>query len=260
MTIKNKEIIKFIKHILKKIEPINKIINKSKLHFKNKSRLEVDPVTKFDLLIEKKIRETIKKKFPDHKIIGEEIKSKKTNSSFTWYVDPIDGTKALLMGLSNWSNLIGLFDNSKSILSVANFPALNKVYFADKNNTYCKSDGKIKTLNSSKKNKLDKIIIAMNTMSTNKNIKVLKRIKKKFFLKITGADALNYCLLCEGKIDVVIECGLKKVDFYPLMRMIKNSGAVISDWKGKQKYKYGDVLVSSNKKLHSYFLKNILIN
>ena len=259
MTPKNKEIIKFIKHVLKKIEPINKKINKSKLNFKNKSRLEVDPVTKFDLLIEKKIRETIKKKFPDHRIIGEEIKSKKTKSHFTWYIDPIDGTKALVMGLSNWSNLIGLFNNSKSILSVANFPALNKVYFADKNNTYLKSDGKTKILNLTKKNILNKTIIAMNTISTNKNIKILERIKKKFFLKITGADALNYCLLCEGKIDVVIESGLKKVDFYPLMRMIKNSGGLISDWEGKQNYKHGDVLVSSNKKLHSYFLKSILV-
>ena len=136
---------------------------------------------------------------------------------------------------------------------------MNKVYFADKNNTYLKSDGKTKILNLTKKNILNKTIIAMNTISTNKNIKILERIKKKFFLKITGADALNYCLLCEGKIDVVIESGLKKVDFYPLMRMIKNSGGLISDWEGKQNYKHGDVLVSSNKKLHSYFLKSILV-
>ena len=79
--------------------------------------------------------------------------------------------------------------------------------------------------------------------------------KNKGIFKISGIDALNFCLLAEGKIDVLIETGLKKVDFLPLMSIIENSGAIITDWNGKKRFKYGDVLLAGNKKNHFKVLK-----
>ena len=57
------------------------------------------------ILLEKKIQ----KYFPEHNIVGEEQKDKITNSEYTWFIDPIDGTKSMIMGLPTWSNLIGLY-------------------------------------------------------------------------------------------------------------------------------------------------------
>jgi len=100
----------------------------------------------------------------------------------------------------------------------------------------------------------------MNTMRTSQNLNILKKIKKdRFFFKITGADALNYCLLSEGKIDVVIESGLKKVDIFPLLKLIKNSGGIVTDWKGKQIYPNGDIIAAANKKMYNYFFKKYII-
>ena len=98
--------------------------------------------------------------------------------------------------------------------------------------------------------------IVVNTSRTLKRLNV-KKLQKKFkgIFKVSGIDALNFCLLSEGKIDVVIERGLKKVDYLPLLSIIKNSGASISDWKGKNNFKYGDVLISANKKIHKKILK-----
>ena len=56
---------------------INKSLINKKLDFKNKSKSQVDPVTKFDLLIEKKIRSFIKRNFTAHNIIGEGIRESK---------------------------------------------------------------------------------------------------------------------------------------------------------------------------------------
>ena len=44
-----------VKKILIEIKGINKSLINKKLDFKNKSKSQVDPVTKFDLLIEKKL-------------------------------------------------------------------------------------------------------------------------------------------------------------------------------------------------------------
>ena len=63
--------------------------------------------------------------------------------------------------------------------------------------------------------------------------------------------------MAEEKIDVIIESGLKKVDILPLIAIIENSGAIITDWNGKKDFSSGKVLVSSNIKIHKKLLKVI---
>ena len=70
-------------------------------------------------------------------------------------------------------------------------------------------------------------------------------------------DALSYCLLAEGKIDVVIESNLKSYDIVPLIPIIKNSGGCISTWKNNSAEEGGNILATSNKKLHKKILKII---
>ena len=47
---------------------------------------------------------------------------------------------------------------------------------------------------------------------------------------------------------------MKKHDIIPVLPILLNSGAVISDWKGGNNYLTGEVIVSANKKLHKKFL------
>ena len=85
----------------------NKKITLQRSYF-SKNKSIVDPVTKHDIRIEKKIRKLITKNYPDHGIRGEEFEKKTGNSNFEWCIDPIDGTKALIAGQPTWCNMIGL--------------------------------------------------------------------------------------------------------------------------------------------------------
>ncbi|MGL4346580.1 MAG: inositol monophosphatase family protein, partial [Chitinophagaceae bacterium] len=49
-------------------------------------------VTEADKASEKAIIEEIKKSFPSHQILSEEIGSILTDSEYKWIIDPIDGT------------------------------------------------------------------------------------------------------------------------------------------------------------------------
>ena len=86
-----------------------------------------------------------------------------------------------------------------------------------------------------------------------------KKLKSQFGNSINffTFDALSYCLLAEGKIDVVIEDNLKPYDILPLIPIIKNSGGIITNWKNKSADKGGNILATSNKLLHSHILKVI---
>ena len=88
-----------------------------------------DPVTTSDKAFEKFIRNEIKKKFPNHEVIGEEYGYKKTKSEYAWIIDPIDGTRSYIIGNPTWSNLISLNYKGKPVLGLANYPVLKKYYF-----------------------------------------------------------------------------------------------------------------------------------
>jgi myo-inositol-1(or 4)-monophosphatase len=70
-----------------------------------------DPVSEVDGRIEKLIRDRIYERFPDHDIIGEEMKDKLGAHEFLWAVDPIDGTTNFINGFPVFAASIGVLHN-----------------------------------------------------------------------------------------------------------------------------------------------------
>ena len=223
---------------------------------KSKSKKDFDPVTNFDRSFEKYIRTIIHKKFPNDSIIGEEFEDKHSSNDYRWSIDPIDGTRAFIIGAPTWSNLISLSFKDKSFLGLANFPELNKYYINDKKKSYVYKEGKKSILKSSNNNNLKTIKIIGNfhgTLSYERQRKVIKKFGWSF--RLAGFDALNYCLLAEGKVDAVIEANLKPYDILPLIPIIKNSGAIVTNWKNEPAENGGNILATSSRKLHNKILR-----
>ncbi len=249
-------------NFLKKLPPKLNSFYKKKSKFsvvvnnKSKSKKDFDPVTNFDKAFEKYIRSLINKKFPKDAIIGEELKEKFSNNDFKWSIDPIDGTRAFVIGAPTWSNLISLSYKNKSLLGLANFPELNKYYTNDEKNSYLYKNNKKSILRSSNNNDLKKIKIIGNfhgTLSYERQRKVIKKFGWSF--RLAGFDALNYCLLAEGYVDAVIEANLKPYDILPLIPIMKNSGAIVTNWKNEPAESGGNILATSNKILHKKIIK-----
>jgi myo-inositol-1(or 4)-monophosphatase len=248
----------FLKSLPSKLNAFYKKKSNSSLVVSNKSKSkkDYDPVTNFDKSFEKYIRTIIFKKFPNDSIIGEEFEDKHSSSKYKWSIDPIDGTRAFVIGAPTWSNLISLSFKDKSFLGLANFPELNKYYINDKKKSYVYKERKKFILKSSNNNNLKTIKIIGNfhgTLSYEKQRKVIKKFGWSF--RLAGFDALNYCLLAEGKVDAVIEANLKPYDILPLIPIIKNSGAIVSNWKNEPAENGGNILATSNRKLHNKILK-----
>ena len=232
----------FLKNLPPKLNLFYKKKSKSGLIVSNKSKSkkDFDPVTNFDKAFEKYIRSLINKKFPKDSIIGEEFEDK----------------FSFVIGAPTWSNLISLSFKEKSLVGLANFPELNKYYINDKKNSYIFKDKKKSILKSSNNNNLKTIKIIGNfhgTLSYEKQRKVIKKFGWSF--RLAGFDALNYCLLAEGKVDAVIEANLKPYDILPLIPIIKNSGAIVTNWRNEPAEEGGNILATSNRVLHNKILK-----
>ena len=107
-----------------------------------------------------------------------------------------------------------------------------------------------------KKNNFKFNSILINTFNTLKHKKVYNfLVNYNGLFKITGSDAYNYCLMCEGKADVFIESNVKKIDINPLVLLIKNANLKICDWNGNDKLDSGKILITNNVKNKDILLK-----
>ena len=246
---------------------LNKLANEltkfyySKLNktFKVSNKLKgkgYDPVTTSDRAFEKFIRSKIKKKFPDHQVIGEEFGHKKSKSDFTWVIDPIDGTRSFVIGNPTWSNLISLNYKGYPILGLANFPVLKKYYlnYSDKN-AYVVDNGKRQKIFVNKKATVSNLKLSAafhGALSLNQQKKIPKILK---LMQFPCSDALSYSHLAEGRLDAVMQCSNKIWDIHPLIPIIKAAGGLVSTWSNKDAVNAGNILVSSNQSIHNKFLK-----
>ena len=215
-----------------------------------------DPVTTSDRAFEKFIRSKIKKKFPDHQIIGEEYGHQISKSDFTWVIDPIDGTRSFVIGNPTWSNLISLNYKGKPIVGLANFPVLKKYYlnFSDKV-SYVFENGKRKKLSVNKKAKFNNVKVSAafhGWLSLEKQKKIPQILK---LMQFPCSDALSYSHLADGRVDIVIQCSNKIWDIHPVIPIIKAAGGIISTWDNQDAVKAGNILVSANIDIHKKFLK-----
>ena len=87
------------------------------------------------------------------------------------------------------------------------------------------------------------------------NKKVKKIISSVSYFGAATFDALNFCLLAEGRVEAVIETNLKPFDIVPLVPIIEKAGGIVTTWNNRSAIQGGNILATSNKKLHNKILK-----
>ena len=248
---------KFIENLAKKLTKFyyKKLDRPFKVSNKLKGR-GYDPVTSVDKAFEKFIRAEIKKKFPNHQIIGEEFGHHKTKSDYSWVIDPLDGTRSFVIGNPTWSNLISLNYKGNPIIGLANFPILKKFYFNISNKaSFVSENGKKRKLKVNQEVKFSKIKLsaAFHGNLTLKQQKKIPQILRR--MQFPCIDALSYSHFAEGKLDVVLQCSNKIWDIHPLIPIIKAAGGIISTWNNEDAIKAGNIICSSNKSIHKNLLR-----
>lgn len=76
-----------------------------------------DPVSEVDGRIETLIRTRIRERFPDHDVIGEEMKDRLGREhEFLWAIDPIDGTTNFVNGFPVFAASIGVLRKGRPVV------------------------------------------------------------------------------------------------------------------------------------------------
>ena len=213
-----------------------------------------DPVTEADRGAEKVMRALIEKRFADHGIIGEEFGDKTPDSEFCWVFDPIDGTRAFIIGAPTWGTLIGLNQKGQPTLGMMNQPFTGERFWGGPDGAYYQRFKNEKTkLATSPVTELEKATLASTApehFADKKDWQKFSTLSEKTRMTRYGYDCYAYCLLALGLVDLVCEAGLATYDIAPLVPIIRAAGGVVTTWENGDPAQGGAILASANQTLH----------
>lgn len=207
---------------------------------------DASPVTLADREVEAAMRALIESHYPEHGIIGEEYGNVRENSPYQWVLDPIDGTRSFIAGYPLFTTLIALAYEGVPLLGLIDQPILKERWIG--------VSGVNTALATNTKTMLSQALL--NTTSTDyftaEQANLFKNLKAKCANTALGGDAYAYAMLANGRIDIIVDGGMKPYDFCALKPVIESMGGVITDWTGKPltTMSDGSVLAAANSDLH----------
>ena len=219
-----------------------------------------DPVTEADRAAEAVIRDAIARRYPDHGIEGEEQGRQPGTSSFTWVIDPIDGTRSFILGHLHWATLIALNDGARPIVGVAHQPYVGESFVAADGRAEWRRGSERRLLRTRRCGQLPDAVIATTDPRHFKSPRQLAAYAAATGgarLVRYGGDCYCYTQVAMGQVDVVIETGLHAYDIQALTPLIENAGGVVSNWEGGRCDAGGDVLACGDPALHAALLRRI---
>ena len=220
-----------------------------------------DPVTKADRAAERAMVRHLASAFPGHGIIGEEFGSVRTDARYRWVIDPIDGTRAFIMGLPTWGTLIGLMDGAQPILGLMDQPFTGERFWTSSVASHIRTPGgKPKRVRTRPCAQLADAIFSTthpDLFQSGFEARVHDALKARARMTRYGGDCYAYCMLACGHIDVIVESGLSAYDIVAMIPIIERAGGIVTNWEGGSCAHGGQILACGDARLHAQLIKLI---
>ena len=191
-------------------------------------------VTLADVESEELIKKIISENFPEHSIIGEETDPVKNESPYTWYVDPVDGSRNFAHRIPFFAVSISLMKEAEILVGVVYNPATRSLFYAEKGQGAYLNDKRIHVSKSDHK----KCIV---TVASGRNSEFLK-VKKNLLhylpdnivssVRDFGCTSLNIAFVAHGSTEAGIELGFKTYDGAAGILLVMEAGGKVTGLSG----------------------------
>lgn len=226
----------FIAELLKNAAVIAKN-NFGKVTGETKAQDNNQVLTKTDLEIGKLLVSAIEQTFPRHSIIDEEAGVVDKNSTYTWVIDPIDGTSNFANGLPMYGIMIGLLEKNIPFAGGIMLPAFDEFYYAEKGEGAYRNGEKIEV---TKESNLMNCLVAYAIDGHQEKPKLTKNectVLSDILLSIRNLRVSNSCfdlmMVAQGKYGAWINRTSKIWDNVAPQVIIEEAGGRYTDFVGK---------------------------
>ncbi len=218
---------------------------------------EANLVTDIDKASEKFITDTIRKKYPSHKILAEESGESGNSSEYLWVIDPLDGTTNFAHGIPIFSVSIGLQKNGKTIAGVVYDVMQDIVYSAELNSGAFANGEKISV---SKNSILGRSVLVTgfpyNVSENPDNVfaKFEAVTRAARAVRRLGSAAIDLCYVAKGVFDGFWEVSLHPWDVCAGKLIVEEAGGIVTDFDNNQIDIFSKRFLASNKLVHKPIL------
>lgn len=233
-------------------------------NFRVRSKVKsYDLLTVADTEAEEVAVSLIKKYFPQHNILAEENTYAKTDSEYTWVIDPLDGTNNFACGLPIFCVSVALVRRNEVIAGAVYDVTRNELFYAQK--------GKGAFLNGKSIHVNNAPILKQALLITGfyysrgrgemvETLETIKRFHYKHIIGIRrlGAAALDLSYVSCGRAAGFWEFKLSPWDFAAGKLLVEEAGGRITENHGRRVlFTQKSFIVASNGKIHNQMLEVI---
>lgn len=189
-----------------------------------------DIVTNVDTEINTLISKKIQEKYPLHAIYSEEseiISSQK--DTFTWTIDPIDGTHNFSRGFYHFATCVALLKNNMPILGAVYNPVTDELFSFEKGSGAYLNGERIYT---SKKTELSKAFVLLRAGRKEGNAAwgatlYQTLLEHKAKVSNLGSSSLDICFVAAGRAEATIYGTLSTMDVACAIGILEEAGGTI---------------------------------
>ncbi len=223
----------------------------------------VDLLTQHDQAAEAVIVDKLKASFPSHRLITEEgspdgKQSNNPGSSYTWYIDPLDGTNNFAHGYPVFCVSIALYENNRPLLGVITDPNRDERFSAIAGNgAYLSTNRKQVRLQVSQTETLLDSLLATgfpydrHSNHENNVAQMGAFLKKAQGIRRGGAAALDMAYVAAGRLDGYWEFKLSSWDIAAGVCLVLEAGGRVSGMDGQPWIPKTKVsVIASNGRIH----------
>lgn len=223
-----------------------------------------DLLTDVDIKVERIIRDEIKSRDSNSRIVGEELENENSGVR-TYYIDPIDGTFNFGNGLPEFCVSIGCEEDEEIISSGVYFPVFDTKILCDrKRGVRTKGDyfhnRLIEGFCPSETNSLGRSSLAIDVIgSTIDELGPMRNLlQQNNVVRQPMSGVYTMVMVSSGSFDSSILSGLHPWDIAPGYIIVEEIGGVISDSSGNTDWldllDANVLIVSGNKEIHQSML------
>lgn len=217
-------------------------------------------VTIADRESEDLIKKIILENFPDHSILGEETGLTQNSGSYTWYVDPVDGTRNFANRIPLFAVSIGFVKDDEILGGVIYNPISDSLFYAEKGKGAYWNHKRIYVSKDDASNCIVTAASGKKPMDLKLRRNLMRDLPENVVSSVRdfGCTALDLAYVAWGNTAADIKFGLRTYDCIVGLLLIQEAGGKITNVDGKP-WKISDsgYFIASNGVFHDLLVDEV---
>jgi myo-inositol-1(or 4)-monophosphatase len=216
-------------------------------------------VTDVDILAEEKIAALLQQEYPHFGIMAEESADIAGDSSYTWIIDPIDGTRNYAYGIPHFCVALALARGEELLLGITYDPVREELFRAEKGNGAFLNDSPISV---SSKTSLKESLIGFDMGYDAEIGQEMLGVASALWpgvvsVRVMGSAALGLAYTACGRLDLYLHLSLYPWDLASGVLLVGEAGGVVTELDGQPLGIHSKSVVATSSEIHEDFMKRV---